>query len=438
MSIKTNDDPGSAANFAQAILGNLFPPLASFAAAPILAQALGVDGRGAVAAAIAPLLLVSAIATLGLPEAALHAIARAPRASSWVLARAAIVLTSVGVAATAAVFALSGPLAAEDASIQRNIAIAAVAITPTILMALIRGAAMGLHAWRTITVSRIIESALRLAAVTFLALTGSLTVTSATIVIAIVPVVGGIVLIAPLLRAPRPADRNAPEAALPRLLHFGVRVWLGAVSGVLLARIDQLLMVPLSSAFELGLYAVAVSISELPLVFNSAIREVVFSSDSAGASSRRVGKASRLATMATILAAAPLAITVAWWLPALFGQGFAAAVPATLILLAAAVAGNPGSIAGAGLSARGRPELRSWSLAAAFAVNLGLVFALTPTLGATGAAIATLLGSVAASNLNIYFIWRFFGISPREFYGFRLSDLLEFFEVLKSFLKGKR
>ena len=45
-------------------------------------------------------------------------------------------------------------------------------------------------------------------------------------------------------------------------------------------------------------------------------------------------------------------------------------VVVTLILIMAIVLGNPGSVAGAGLSARGRPGLRSLSLGIAAAANV--------------------------------------------------------------------
>ncbi|MBN9618746.1 MAG: polysaccharide biosynthesis C-terminal domain-containing protein, partial [Actinobacteria bacterium] len=77
----------------------------------------------------------------------------------------------------------------------------------------------------------------------------------------------------------------------------------------------------------------------------------------------------------------------------------------------------------AGLSARGRPGLRSAALVIACPINVGLVFLLVPHQGAMGAAIATLAGALVASNLVIYFTWRHFQVSPLDFYGLRRSDV---------------
>jgi O-antigen/teichoic acid export membrane protein len=118
-----------------------------------------------------------------------------------------------------------------------------------------------------------------------------------------------------------------------------------------------------------------------------------------------------------------LAACLPFGLPLLFGADFSPAVPAAFILLAAVVLVIPGSIAGAGLSARGRPGMRSLSLLAACVLNVGALFLLVPSLGAVGAALATLIGNIVASQLNIVCINRVSGIPLRSFYGFRRSDL---------------
>jgi len=50
------------------LLGNLFPAFVALITGPILAQSLAVDGRGAVAAATAPLTLITTITTSVSPK----------------------------------------------------------------------------------------------------------------------------------------------------------------------------------------------------------------------------------------------------------------------------------------------------------------------------------------------------------------------------------
>ncbi|WP_344818080.1 oligosaccharide flippase family protein [Microbacterium soli] len=403
--------------------------------APILAHALGVDGRGAVAAATAPLLLMLAAATFGIPEAATYSIARTSQVARWVILRGSLLMLISGVAVTAVVLLLSPLLSAGSDDIHHNLIIASLAITPSLIVALLRGIAMGLHQWRFVAASRGGDALFRLILIAGLALAGHLTIFSATLVIAISPLFGGLLLIPALRRVKGQLHRRDPAASFSSLTSYGVRVWFGAISGVLLLRLDQVLMNPLGGAYELGLYVVAVAISEVPLIVNSAVRDVTFASDAARADTERLTMASRLSTTATFAIAAVLAATIAWWLPVVFGRDFVGAVPIALVLLAAVTVGNPGSVAGAGLSARGRPGLRSTSLLIAAVLNTALLVSLVPLWGAMGAAIATFVGNVTASNLNIYFLNRNFNVPWKQFYAFRIGDLRVLIHATRQLLR---
>ena len=127
--------------------------------------------------------------------------------------------------------------------------------------------------------------------------------------------------------------------------------------------------------------------------------------------------------MCSALVGLLVAITMPFWLPALFGQEFSGAIPVTAVLIAGVVLGTPGSIASAGLSSRGRPGLRSFALTVACVINVACLIWAVPRFGAMGGAIATMLGSIVASNLGIYFLWRNFRVSPLSLYGFRRADI---------------
>lgn len=429
---------GGSKSFATAIVGNLFPPVASLITAPILAHALGPLGRGEVAGATAPLALLIVASTFGLPEAATYSIARLPAVAKVVAKRAGLMLVGVGIVATVLVVLCRGLLAPGNSTLQQNILVASLALTPCLLIAMLRGVAMGMHRWRAVAASRGGDALARLGLVSALALTGHLTVFSATLVIAYAPIVGGLMLLPTLRALPKTAFTADGFGTYKSMMGFGVRVWFGAISGVLLMRLDQVLMVPLAGAYELGLYVVAVAVSEVPLIVNSAVRDVVFASDAASADAERLGLASRLSTTVTFSIALALALSIQWWLPFVFGDDFRDAIPVALVLMLAITAGNPGSVAGAGLSARGRPGLRSMSLLIAAVVNTTLVLVLVPALGAMGAAIATAAGSIIASNMNIIFLWRFFGIRPLMFYAFRPRDLKALAAGISKMLSQRR
>ncbi|PEF35963.1 teichoic acid transporter, partial [Bacillus sp. AFS094228] len=79
--------------------------------------------------------------------------------------------------------------------------------------------------------------------------------------------------------------------------------------------------------------------------------------------------------------------------------------------------------AGAGLSARGRPGLRSWGMVIGAAANTAVLFVTVPTLGAMGAALSTLVGNIVAGTMNIVWLRTHFGMGIRGFYGLRPRDI---------------
>lgn len=404
------------------LVGNVFPPLSAFVTAPILAQVLGVAGRGELGAATAPLLLALGIATFGMPEAMTHFVGRSSGPIRPVVLRGLAWLALGGVAGTAGIVLLAPLLSGGSADVGALIRIAAVALVPSLLLSGLRGVAAGLHLWGLVTIERLISAAFRLVAVIVLAATGTLTELTATIVIGLTSFVGAAAYVA-LPALTRGKQRVGATTLHAGMLSFGSRVWVGSFIGILLARFDQAILLPLSSAVALGLYAVAISISELPLVFNSAMRDVIFSAESESNQDDRLALASRTSTLVTAVIAVLIGLASIWGIPLLFGEDFAGALVPTLILLAGVVLGNPGSIASVGLSARGRPGLRAFALVVGFAANLSLLLLLAPALGAVGAALATFAGSVLASLTAVILLSRRFGFSMGAFYGLRRSDI---------------
>lgn len=410
-------------NMSIALLGNAFPPLVALFSGPILAQALGVDGRGAVAAATAPLALIVTVATFGIPEAVTWAIARKPALARNAAARGMFILTIAGLFATAAIVFSPPLLSGGNANVQSLIVITSLAIVPNLLVGILRGVASATNSWRLVSTERILSSTLRLAVLIPFWLTGTLTPLVAAVTVAAMPVVGAFVYIGRMRSLAPSALQVPPEARVLGLLSYGSRMWVGSLSGVLLTRLDQVLMTPLAGTYELGLYVVAVSISELPLIIHHAVRDVSFVSEAADSADDRLSSSARISTALSALAALFLGVSMLWWLPFLFGEGFRDSIPVAAVLLAAVVLLTPGSIAGAGLSARGRPGLRSLALTISCVINVVMLIVLAPLLGAMGAALTTLVANIITSNLNILFLSKVFGVDIRRFYGLRRSDL---------------
>lgn len=403
-------------------LGNSIAPLAALLTMPIMAHALGASGRGTVAASVAPLLLTTTLAAFGLPIAVTFFVARSPALAHRVLRPATVYTCLFGALASGTVVASAGLLSAGSHELRILLCCSALAIVPSMCTALLSAVAGGLHQWGTVATERLIVNGSKLAAISVLAGMDQLTVGSCVAVLAITPVVGAIVYVPGLVQRARSAPPR-PAVDHRALLSYGGRVWLGTLSGVVLSRIDQVLMAPLAGTTELGLYVVAVSLSEMPLIVNSAIREVMFVSDSAGTDSASLTRAGRISTLATVVSAIAVASIASWAVPTLFGAEFTSSLPVCFILLAGVVIGNPGSIAGVGLSARGSPGFKSMSLAVACVVNIGALLALVGPFGAIGAAVATVLGNVVSGGLNLALLQRTGSVPARDFFGVRSGDL---------------
>lgn len=406
------------------LLGNVFPPLVSVLSGPILAQSLGVDGRGVVGAATAPFALVVAVVTLGVPDAVTFFVAKAPHLARNLLIRGSALLVASGVAAMSLVWAASPALADGDAEVRSLMLVASLAVVPNLLVGGLRGVAAASGRWTVVAGERALGSTLKLLILVPFWLTGTLTPLVATVVIAAVPLLGALPYLVMLRRLPARAGAVPDEFGYKPMMSYGFRSWAGSVSGILHARLDQVLVAPLSNATQMGLYVVAVAIGELPLIVHSAVRDVNFVAEASESRDERLGATARISTLLTGAVSIGVGVGLPWWLPLLFGRDFVDAVPATLVLLLAATISAPGSIAGSGLSGRGRPGLRSWTLALAAATNAGTIVLLVPTMGALGAAWATVVGQATQGVACIVLVNRLYGIPMREFFGVRRTDLV--------------
>ncbi|WP_231963737.1 oligosaccharide flippase family protein [Mycobacterium adipatum] len=392
----------------------------------LLANSLGVIDRGTVAAATAPLLLAVALLTLGLPESLTHFVAQA--GAGRLTRQFLISLIALGVSGTIGMLAIvvvARPLSAGDNHLAGLIVIASAALVPALLTAALRGVAYGAHQWWLVMIERTLSAVLQLSAVGALFINGWLTPTTATVAIATTTFAGAVVY----LLAPRwwtairgTTTSSQPTPSLHRVVSYAWQLWVGSSAGVVLSRLDQVMMTPLAGVDQLGVYVVAVNVSNVALLFNSAVSQVMFAVESGAPSTARIGRAARISTLATALVAVTLAAASPWMIPLLFGREFAPAAPIVAVLLLSIMLGIPGSVAGAALSARGRPGLRSLALTIAMVLYIVAMFLLVPPYGALGAAFAMLAGTTAP-YLCIYWLHRHCGVPLAEFYQFRASDL---------------
>ena len=417
---------------------SLLVPLVGIATAPILAQALGVQGRGETAAALAPNALMVAAATFGLPDALTYVLAARPAKTRRALVTASLVSTLLGTASFVAILLLTDFLFDDDAELAGLIVLATAFAVPSLLVNPLRGAASGLQMWNAVAAERVVNSLLRLLGLGALAAFGMLDARLAVIVSCVAPLLAGLVYWRLLFRrgpAEQPAD-HAPVAS--DLIGFGSRIWLGAVASMLTGRLSQLLVTPLSDVEQLGLLVVAITISDVPFIVATALRDVLFGVNSRAADARRLAAASRIATLVAGAGCLVIGATLPLWIGIVFGEDFRGATHATWVLLLAAVVNVPGLIAGAGLGAWGRPGLRSIALLVALLINLGAFVVLVPPLGAMGAALAGLISGLGVTAFAVVAAARVVGLASWQFIAPRRSDVDQLLHEARSAVRKVR
>ncbi len=175
--------------------------------------------------------------------------------------------------------------------------------------------------------------------------------------------------------------------------------------------LDQLVLSQLVPPADLGRYAIAASVTMVPLPLVSAIGNVAFPRLAA----RRGSLASsiRLALAATAVAAgiasailAPLAASAPWLIPAVFGPAYRGAVPLLWVLTPGGVFLACGQVVGDLLRGLGRPGLVAMAQGLTAVCTVILLLALLPVAGVMGAAIASTIAYGTALALMIRWLWR--------------------------------
>ena len=176
-------------------------------------------------------------------------------------------------------------------------------------------------------------------------------------------------------------------------------------------QLDQLVLSQTVPAADLGIYAIAVSFTLLPIPFVSAIGNVAFprlaSQARANAATHQMQRMA--VTGSAGLAAAmlvPLAAMAYWIVPLFFGAAYRGAVPLLWILSPGAVFLACGQVTGDLLRGRNRPIFVAWAQGLAAVFTIVLLIALLPIVGVAGAAIASTIAYGVALVAMLRYLWR--------------------------------
>jgi O-antigen/teichoic acid export membrane protein len=192
---------------------------------------------------------------------------------------------------------------------------------------------------------------------------------------------------------------------------YGLAQIAAVTPAALNADLDQLVLSQTVRAADLGCYAIAVSLTSLPIPLVAAIGNVAFPRL---ASQKRLDTGTRQLQRFAVVGSAglalcmllPLALVAYWVVPVVFGASYRSAVPLLWILSPGAVFLACGQVVGDLLRGLNRPVVVAWAQGFAVVFTVVLLFALLPTLGVCGAAVASTVAYGIALAVMLYFLRR--------------------------------
>jgi O-antigen/teichoic acid export membrane protein len=182
-----------------------------------------------------------------------------------------------------------------------------------------------------------------------------------------------------------------PSTALARdLCSYGLRGQVGGVVTLLNLRLDFMILSVLSGPAVLGIYAIASKFAELlkiPALALSYVLYPEYARIAPAAAAARARRQMREAGLAVAAAAVPLWLVAGPLIPAIYGRDFSGAVVVTAYLYGT-----------------GRPGQNSWGVTVGLVLTVALDFALIPSFGAKGAAVASAVAYLASA---LALVWLF-------------------------------
>lgn len=426
--VVTDEDPASAAalpppapgvastrgTFANAVgklsAVNVVTLLCAFITGPITARALGVDGRGQLAAIIAVLTLGPWLLDFGMGQWLARERARGGDRER-LLGTALPVVIGVSLISLVVALPLSHAIGAGRPVVITVLQIGMFLMPISVVLFALGGLAVGEARWGLYSAARLVGAILPVVVLVPLAAAGSLTVALAAGCYLIGGLLGSLLLLRTVQGVRRLTFSLRRSAAAAK---FGAQCWLGQVAGTASNRLDQVLLAALASSRELGLYAVAVTIASLAYGPIQAVSAALFPRVAEG-DPGLASRACRITALVVAILAVVLGAIAPAMIPFVFGEDYRAAVPMVLILLVASIASAISVVLSAALVAVNEPVATMRAELAALAVSIPALIAFLPGFGGRAAALISVMAYTVRVALQLAAAQRAFSTPVRSF-----------------------
>lgn len=357
----------------------------------LIARALGPDGRGLYAVAIAVGAIGYQVANLGLHSASTFFVAR-DRSLLPSLVSNAIAIAAMATVLAALAFA-GFAFYPELAPVPIDLMAIGLAIVPALVLAgLLKHLLIGIHRVRAYNAVELVSHLGAIAVLLVLLLADvatPLTVAAATLLTAVLTAAFVLERLSGVVRAlPRPSIE-----LMRRCVTYGFRIFLATVLGYLVLRLDLLVVQYLDGAPASGQYSIATSLADVLLLLPAVVGLILFPRLATIEDDHERWALTRRTITGLAAVFAPLLILSALLAgPAIdlvFGQDFSEAASPFRILCAGMLFLGTASVLTHYLAASGLPWFVPASWAGGFVLNLALDLALIPSMGIDGAAVAS-------------------------------------------------
>ena len=360
------------------------------------ARALGPAGRGDLLVIVLWPPVVAMLAGLGLPTAYRYWMAREPERVSFLFSNAVLYTLAVGVVSVVLADLIVPHLVGQRSpQVMMLLRVYQVNIPAALFLDLMRGLLEGTRRFGWAGAARMIFFGVQAIGFAGLWSVGHLTVATAMITMITAQTTSMLLALIAVWRQLRPSWQPS-WIEFKNSMHYALRDYPGGVADFTTLRLDQLVLAAMASNVAIGLYVVAVRLSEMTTLAADAIADALMPEVAASKAENRAellwARSLRLAIYMHLVLLPPLWLAAPLLLKILFGERFVPATGAFRWLSLAAGVWSLGSIVISGLRGFGYPGLSTVAKFSAAAVTTVGLLVLLPRLGITGAAIASLIG----------------------------------------------
>ena len=380
------------------------------------ARALGPEGRGDLLIITLWPLVTSLLAEMGLPNAYRYWSAKDPARTSSLFSNAIIFTIVAGLASMSLAYAVVPHLVSQPGVGTALVRIYLLNIPAVIFLDLMRGLLEGARRFGWAGAARLIFFGIQASGFAILWFGNDLTVATAAYTMMLAQFISMTLALVAVCRQLRPHWQPS-WTEFKTSMHYGMRDYAGGLADYATLRMDQIMLSAMATNGAIGLYVMAVRLSEVTTFAGVALAdalmpEVASSSSENERAEALLGRTLRLTIYFNLLVLFPL-----WWaapriLKVLFGPSFVPATGAFRWLLVAAVVWSAGTIVTRGLQGFGYPGMTTIARFLSALVTVPALLILLPKYGIEGAAIASLIG------YSVLLAAALFGLVQRRQLGF--------------------